>query len=266
MSAFFPLRGGWIATPYEGKASTDLQGKEFVLDCEQLESICLNGIEYLCIGDMLFDALEVRAAEELSIRLWPDGKVFYTFEEEIQRADRKIWRAAANEWSKGTCIAFKELRGPQVSQHLNVVTVAYSNSGGISNVSTLGAGGYSTMWIGTSNWDSETISHEIGHVLGLIHEHQRSDRGKYLIPYCKKFRNIAQCEIVPNSINASAYDFESIMHYSRNQDSKDGSDTLVPKSAADKKKWHYSMGTLGYISHLDREAVNYMYCRHLMKP
>lgn len=65
-------------------------------------------------------------------------------------------------------------------------------------------------------WDYDwSILHDIGHVMGLIHEHQRSDRDKYI--------EVLTSNILPGyafafdklgtSQNVTAYDFQSIMQY-----------------------------------------------------
>jgi len=61
------------------------------------------------------------------------------------------------------------------------------------------------------------IIHEIGHAIGLIHEHVRSDRDNYVII---NFDNIINTDdirenfkIVKDSRNSRMYDYKSIMHY-----------------------------------------------------
>lgn len=83
------------------------------------------------------------------------------------------------------------------------------------------------------------IMHEMGHVLGLIHEHLRSDRDKFIVrnPSCMQgdlFRavrdawiDIGQTAFVDNSAELlTTYDFDSIMHYDFRVDVKGDGSTI----------------------------------------
>jgi hypothetical protein len=75
------------------------------------------------------------------------------------------------------------------------------------------------------------VVHEIGHTLGLSHEHQRSDRDNYLLMYPQ---NIKPSLIGALSKNTGAderfvgsYDFGSVMHYGSHGCSKNGLPVFV---------------------------------------
>ena len=65
---------------------------------------------------MLFDAASVKEAKAPAISLWPDGKVFYTFDFAVTCEDRIEWRLAAKDWAKDPCIAFFELTESQAKK------------------------------------------------------------------------------------------------------------------------------------------------------
>lgn len=58
------------------------------------------------------------------------------------------------------------------------------------------------------------ITHEFGHALGLMHEHQRWDRDNYINVYLKKLPIIERCQYYKQDTKHSkSLDFESIMLY-----------------------------------------------------
>ena len=72
------------------------------------------------------------------------------------------------------------------------------------------------------------VIHEIGHSLGILHEHQRKDRKeKVLIQY----ENIIEEKIhnfyIRNETIETSYDFDSIMHYGRYFFTKNGKETIT---------------------------------------
>lgn len=78
----------------------------------------------------------------------------------------------------------------------------------------------------SGSWLVSDLCHELGHVLGLKHEHQRRDRDLY-IAYPPDFLESlsrdrrADYELDPNYPPAGfdwPYDYDSIMHYSSNVD------------------------------------------------
>lgn len=79
------------------------------------------------------------------------------------------------------------------------------------------------------------LIHELGHTLGLWHEHTRPDRDEYMeifydniIPYYKHLFNIQPRSEVQSF--CQPYDYESIMQYSLNAFAINASEpTMVPK-------------------------------------
>ena len=106
------------------------------------------------------------------------------------------------------------------------------------------------------------IVHEIGHVLGLRHEHTRYDRNSFvkitaanILP--GKENNFAQ-PAAGDSINIGAYDFGSIMHYPSNafavDPTKDTITPLMPLPAG------VVMGQRNALSAGDETGVRNRYC------
>ncbi len=76
--------------------------------------------------------------------------------------------------------------------------------------------------------------HEIGHAIGLIHEHQRSDRNNFVTI---QFNNVkpdpnikSNFDLKPDSLNSNQYDFRSLMHYREDAFTHNGNPTIVPRT------------------------------------
>ncbi len=84
---------------------------------------------------------------------------------------------------------------------------------------------------------SGVVAHEIGHALGLIHEHQRPDRNKYVEVRKENMKESDKgaytkykySELPTDETKQTSYDFESIMHYEAYAGTKNNKRTMVPR-------------------------------------
>ena len=160
---------------------------------------------------------------------WTNGNVYYTFDSSVPVPDQRVFLSAAGQWSTFVNVHFL----PRTSQPNYLILTNNPNlSGGLSSVGMIG--GPQLIQIGTNSWSEQTLVHEIGHALGLVHEHQRSDRDSYV---SINTNNVApgalfNFVLLPGSLNKGAYDFRSVMEYSRNAFSVSAnSNTIVPLPA-----------------------------------
>lgn len=114
-------------------------------------------------------------------------------------------------------------------------------------------------------WTRRTLLHELGHAFGLIHEHQRADRDDYIEfqeeNISKKFLGLnfrvnfshQEAELI------TPYDFLSIMHYRKNQFSKNGEDTILVK--APYEDFQDAIGRKSRLSYWDGETMAALYGR-----
>ncbi len=145
--------------------------------------------------------------------LWTGGTVYYQFHASVSAPKQQAFRDAAREWEMFANVRFL-LRSSQPNYIL--VEEDPTLSGGRA---TLGmVGGQQSYKIGPTSWDRVTLVHELGHTLGMVHEHQRSDRDAYVTILTANITPGAEGNFVKlgDSINFGAYDFLSIMHYARN--------------------------------------------------
>lgn len=100
--------------------------------------------------------------------------------------------------------------------------------------------------------------HELGHVLGFYHEHQRPDRDEFIEIHYDNIPTELRTEFKKkNALSlGSQYDYGSIMHYKLTVFSKNGEKTMTPKL-------NYT-GEIGQRKRLSRQdkiqANNYYQC------
>jgi len=159
---------------------------------------------------------------------WPYGTVPYEFQDEIKGNSHEKGQilAAMKEWEEKTCLKFEPYSDELASQlgHKNRIRLIGDKP----------AEGCSTYVGWYSYWKvhqvylardgcmhAGIVMHELGHMLGFEHEHQRGDRDEYLD--FKKDNVKPGFESNINIINkfsmedmvSSAYDYRSIMHYGK---------------------------------------------------
>ncbi|XP_062399981.1 hatching enzyme 1.2-like [Sardina pilchardus] len=100
------------------------------------------------------------------------------------------------------------------------------------------------------------VQHELLHALGFFHEQTRSDRDKYVKINFENIRagvsrNFNKYDT--NNLN-TAYDYGSVMHYSRKAFSKNGNDTITPIPNPDVR-----IGQRRDLSEIDIVKINRLY-------
>jgi hypothetical protein len=176
--------------------------------------------------DKLAGAPQSRTAFSGTFTAWPGGNVYYAFDPSVSAWEQAVFLSAAAEWA-----TFANLHFIARTSEPNYIQVVYnpSLSGGNSYVGMVG--GPQLLQIGPGAWNHATVCHELGHALGLVHEHQRSDRDSFVTINTNNILpgNLADFVKLSDSRNQTPYDFLSVMHYSRNAFSVNpASNTIVP--------------------------------------
>ena len=132
-------------------------------------------------GDIVIvpDEEGTRAAEWYGTDLWEEGKIFFKIDEKIDKKDyRDAVEEAMKHISSNTNIKFVELKTIEAKKYregksyINFIT----GDGNCSQVGVVGSG----QELSIKNKVSGIVIHELGHALGLMHEHSRFDRDDYL--------------------------------------------------------------------------------------
>ena len=181
--------------------------------------------------------------------LWKGGVVPFEVDRNLPASIRVY--DAIKHWEAVTRLRFVERSSANASQYPDYIF--FQPGGGCSSY--VGRiGGKQPINLALACSTGSTI-HEIGHAIGLWHEHSRSDRDQYVTVV---YENIIPAMVFNFNKNISdgrdigPYDYDSIMHYPRWAFSRNGQDTIIPKQERD-------IGQRKTLSQGDIDAVHDLY-------
>ncbi|OAF98777.1 zincin [Paraphaeosphaeria sporulosa] len=183
------------------------------------------------------NSTESKVKRALSIRstdnVWPGGVVNYKWKSEDAKGAGRLeaWTDATKRWTNMLpWLQFKEFP-PSDTPEADILTLV-DTTGQFACFSPIGKQWGGQMMLDDSCGGAGTYTHELGHTLGLLHEHQRPDRDDYVTIHCENVWDSADgspadcsqacsgygCNFVkvdPQWYDWSGpYDSLSLMHYS----------------------------------------------------
>lgn len=204
----------------------------FLVDNDTIFCKKING-EYILQGDIILTEKQLAIAPTKGAstsdltKLWTDGIVYYKINNSFTDKARVI--EAVSHYQNITPLTFKnidDLSGSNITNYIEFVSTKNKNDSYLGMI-----GGRQTINIGNTE-TSGTIIHEIGHAVGLIHEHSRTDRDNYItlnwyninsnfLFRRNDFRKLYRSKCLGN------LDFNSIMIYSSVVKTNSGKEVLV---------------------------------------
>jgi hypothetical protein len=216
---------------------------------------------------------------------WANNIVPYAIDSSVSNSDRDLIEKAISEWARATNVRFEKLSGTRehyvkfsgqekfcTSNSVGVKEGWPDKSDGKDDVNVVQVGG-------CHSWGS--IAHQIGHVLGLGHEHTRSDRDYYLTILWRNIQDpVRFCRATwrQQALADVPYDYDSIMHDSVDQSVKPSSDcektdyegqqrclAFAPNreelQRQEQEQGTIAIGQRDHLSKGDIDAVNTLYPR-----
>jgi hypothetical protein len=146
-------------------------------------------------------------------RTWPNGIAPYQFAADLSAASEAKVRNAIAHWNENSSILLVERTASNASDYPNYLSFITATQCA-SWVGFQGTGGQD-VYVG-DNCTTGSMIHEIGHGLGLLHEHTRPDRDAYV---SIEWGNIVDGKehnfdvLSDGAVMLGEYDYGSIMHY-----------------------------------------------------
>ncbi|KJH43830.1 astacin [Dictyocaulus viviparus] len=188
-----------------------------------------------------------------SIDKWPGGRVPYMLSSAYNEHQRAVIASAVAGYQTKTCIRFV----PRTPFDRDYVVISKMD-GCYADFARVG--GRQQVSLADECINYATVIHELMHVIGFIHEHQREDRDRYvsilyqnIIPgISMDFDKLSAFDL---SYYGENYDYSSIMHYEKNEGSKNGWNTIEPKD----RRYLNVMGRSTDFSASDLMRINRAY-------
>lgn len=168
----------------------------------------------------------INSASQLAYFAWKSPRIPYTIDPSLPNPTR-VTEAIA-EFQRTTGVAWV-----QRTSEPDFVTFRPQSSGAC--VSSIGRVGGQQFISLVNECSTANVLHEMGHAVGLWHEHCRTDRDQYVTIHFENVTPGLESNFATSpsqSQNFGGYDFASIMHYAYWAFSKNGQPTITKKDGS----------------------------------
>ncbi|MGL5825817.1 MAG: M12 family metallopeptidase [Nocardioides sp.] len=199
----------------------------------------------------------------MSISLWPGGVVPYEFHPKLPKDTVETVKKAIAAWHEAaTPVKLTPWSGDKDAEPNYVIFTPAKWCAAASGLLT----GRQKIKL-SEDCRMGVVLHEIGHTVGLVHEHTRYDRDDYVTValvnvYANAHSQFAKQQDeggLVGGVRGLPYDFGSIMHYSQMAFSANRHPTLIPQQARHREHESVLIGQRRALSDGDRAKLNNLY-------